>query len=156
MAVAAYSVTLEQDVLRADLARGATVREMRALLEAVARSSVRCHRILIRAQPARPIFHVEREGLVPYFQRMARQPEHRIALLAETDDIQASHEYLEVIARQRGANVRSFRSELDALKWLRERRGYGERRQARDQHHVPERRRGGDRRGADRAPDACT
>jgi hypothetical protein len=122
VAVAAYSVTLEQDILRAELARGASVPEMRALLEAVAQSSADCGRILIRAYPARAVFHVEREGLLPYFEQMARQPEHRIALLAGTDDIQASHEYLELIARQRGVNVRSFRSEAEALQWLRERR----------------------------------
>jgi hypothetical protein len=43
--------------------------------------------------------------------------------------LHASHEYLELIARQRGVRVRSFRSEAEALEWFKDRRLQAERRQ---------------------------
>ena len=43
----------------------------------------------------------------------------RVALLADSEELRAAHEYIEVLARQQGANVRAFREELPALEWLR-------------------------------------
>ena len=39
--------------------------------------------------------------------------------MANRDDNRAAHEYIEVLARQQGANVRSFADEAPALCWLR-------------------------------------
>ena len=43
----------------------------------------------------------------------------RVALLADAEELRAAHEYIEVLARQQGANVRAFRDEAQALEWLR-------------------------------------
>ena len=43
----------------------------------------------------------------------------RVALLADADEVRASHQYIEVLAAQQGANVRAFRDESRALNWLR-------------------------------------
>jgi hypothetical protein len=153
-----YRITLEDDFLRAELAHRETVEEMRDFLRALVRNSARCAVILIRVRASKPLFHVERDGLIECLQQIARAPQHRIALLADTPDLQASHEYLELIARQRGVRVRSFRSEAEALEWFKDRRAQADRRlngerrrddgprQASERRSVAERRRG-ERRG---------
>lgn len=125
----AYRIVLERDFIRAELAHRETLEEMREFLRALVRNSARCPVILIRVRASKPLFHVERGGLIDFLQQIARAPQHRIALLADTPDLQASHEYLELIARQRGVRVRSFRSEAEALLWFKDRRYLGERRQ---------------------------
>ena len=124
-----YRITREGDYLRTELAHRETLEEMREFLRAVARNSARCPVVLIRVRESKPLFHVERGGLVECLQQIARTPQHRIALLADTPDLHASHEYLELIARQRGVRVRSFRSEAEALEWFKDRRLQAERRQ---------------------------
>jgi hypothetical protein len=130
-----YRITFDEDFLRAELAHRETVEEMREFLRAVARNSARCPVVLIRVRESKPLFHVERDGLVECMLQIAQAPKHRVALVADTGDLQASHEYLELIARQRGVRVRSFRSEPEALLWFK------------DQRAQLERRLGGDRRG---------
>lgn len=124
-----YRIVQEGDILRAELAHREALEEMREFLRAVARNSARCPVVLIRVRESKPLFHVERGGLVECLQQIARAPQHRIALLADTPDLHASHEYLELIARQRGVRVRSFRSEAEALEWFKDRRLQAERRQ---------------------------
>ena len=138
----AYRITVEADFVRAELAHRETVEETRDFLQALLRYSESHACLLIQVRTSKPVFHVERHGLVEFFARIARTPRHRIALTAETADLQASHEYLELLARQRGVNVRSFRDEAEALAWLRERRQLADRRQSRQRYEGFERRLG--------------
>ena len=150
-----YNITFEGELLRAELSHRETVEEMREFLQAVARNSARCATILIRVRGSKPLFHVERYGLIELLQRVASAPQHRIALLADTQDLHSSHEYLELIARQRGMRVRSFRSEGEARAWLSDRRGQSERRASQPRRgdvveEEPERRSGLERRHKER------
>jgi hypothetical protein len=142
-----YRITHEGDFLRSELAHRESLEEMREFLRAVARNSARCPVILIRVRASKPLFHVERGGLVECLQQIARAPQHRIALLADTPDLHASHEYLELIARQRGVRVRSFRSEAEALEWFKDRRLQAERRQGNERRQSNEPPPGVERRG---------
>lgn len=123
-----YRIAFEGEILRAELSHRETVEEMRQFLQAVVRNSARSATILIQVRASKPLFHVERDGLVELLQRVASAPQHRIALLADTQYLHSSHEYLELIARQRGLRVRSFRSETEARDWLNDRRADSERR----------------------------
>jgi|GEM_PF-1650264 len=151
-----YRITLEDGHLRAELAHRETLEEMREFLRVLARNSAQCPAILLRVRASKPLFHVERGGLIELLREIARAPQHRIALLADTPDLHASHEYLELIARQHGVRVRSFRGESEALEWFRdrrlqaERRRNGERRGGGEQGPEAERRAGGERRRAER------
>jgi hypothetical protein len=138
----AYKITVEADFVRAELAHRETVEETRDFLQALLRYSETYTCILIQVRSSKPVFHVERHGLVEYFGQIARTPRHRIALTAETADLQASHEYIELLARQRGLSVRSFRDEAEALQWLRDRRQQADRRQGQQRYAGIERRRG--------------
>jgi len=43
----------------------------------------------------------------------------RVARLADSEEVRASHQYIEVLAAQQGAKVRAFQDEARALSWLR-------------------------------------
>lgn len=150
-----YRITLAGDYLKGELVHRETVEETREFLRAVARNSARCPRVLIRVRESKPLFHVERGGLVECLLQIACAPLHRVALVADTPDLHASHEYLELIARQRGVCVRSFRGEAEALAWFNDRRAQFERRRGAErrvgvERPAQERRSGGDRRRSER------
>lgn len=152
-----YRIALEGDFLRAELAYRETVEEMREFLRALVRNSARCAVILMRVRASKPLFHVERDGQIGFLRQIARAPQHRIALLADTPGLHASHEYLELIARQHGVRVRSFRSEAEALAWFKDqriqdtdRRQNGERRRSHGPRPAVERRMLAERRRRDR------
>src|SRR5204862_6377013 len=102
------------------------------------------------------IFEVERGGLIEHFRKLALTTSRRIALLGDSRDLQLSHEYIEVIARQHGLNVRSFLDEMAAHQWFRDARQWQERRRQQErrgrqvQRPAQERRAGGERRTAQR------
>ena len=75
------------------------------------------HRILVVVRGSDPIFRVEQYSLSDMLKRAAGMG-LRVALVSDTKELRASHQYIEVLARQRGAEVRSFRGEAAALKWL--------------------------------------
>jgi hypothetical protein len=108
------------DCLRAELFGRQTVEETQefiaALMAEVQESG--CTAIVICVRNSRPIFRVDQYRIGEQLRRLAAQPEYRIALLADSDEVRASHEYIEVLARQQGANVRAFRDEAAARDWL--------------------------------------
>ncbi len=69
------------------------------------------------------------------FEELSATVPGQIALVGDTRDLRLSHEYIEVIARQRGLNVRSFRDEAAALAWLNDRRLQPDRRQQPERRH---------------------
>jgi hypothetical protein len=126
-----YKITAEPGYLRAELFERETVEETRAFLDAVVRSNVnhRRSRILILVRLSKSIFQVVAHGLMECFEELSTATPGQIALVGDTRDLNLSHEYIEVIARQRGLNVRSFRDEATALAWLNDRRLPHDRRQ---------------------------
>ena len=43
----------------------------------------------------------------------------QVALVGDTEELHAAHEYIEMVARQEHINARAFRTETAALRWLR-------------------------------------
>jgi hypothetical protein len=68
---------------------------------------------------SRPIFRVEEYHASLYLKELAARANARVALVSSRLDTRAAHEYLEVLARQHGANLRSFSDESPAAIWLR-------------------------------------
>ena len=115
-----YKITVEPDYLRAELFNRETMEETREFLQIVAVSAIKHERssVLISVRSSSPVFTVERSGFFAYFKRFAADPSHKIALLGDSVDLGISHQYVELIGRQNGANVRSFRNEAAALQWI--------------------------------------
>lgn len=116
-----YKITIEPDHVRAELFNRETMEETRVFLQIVASSALKHARsgILISVRSSNPVFTVERSGFLAYFKKLAEDPEHRIALLGDSEELGISHQYVELIGRQHGLNVQSFRDEAAALQWLR-------------------------------------
>ncbi|HEY3074377.1 MAG TPA: hypothetical protein VGJ74_04290 [Burkholderiales bacterium] len=115
-----YKFSMLQDCLRAELVGRESVDETQEFIRAVAEEArtQRCPRILVWVRRSRPIFKVEQYRISEYFKQLAANREVRVALLGDSEEVRAAHEYIEVLARQQGANVRAFREEPPALEWL--------------------------------------
>lgn len=130
----AYRIVAEPGYLRAELSGCETGEEMRSFLDAVVRDNAehRRPRILILVRSSKPIFQVMSHRLVECLEAISMTASRQIALVGDTQDLRMSHEYIELIARQRGLNVRSFSDEAAAVRWLRDRRESRDRRVRRE------------------------
>jgi hypothetical protein len=116
-----FTIVALQDHLRAELFDRESVEETREFLAALAEEALRrgSPRILICVSAARPIFKVGDYRAGSYLKQLAALPTVKVALVSIHRDIRAAHEHIEVLAREQGANVRSFAEEAPALRWLR-------------------------------------
>ncbi len=125
-----------------------TAGETREFLDAVAAEGIKnqCWRILVSVHASRPIFTVEKYGISSFLDLAVRYAE-KIALHADAIEIHIAHDYIAFLARARGINVRTFRSEAAAIEWLRDRRYRSERRRRAERPLGLEQRKDRDRRG---------
>ena len=116
-----YRIATERDYLRADLFNRETAEEAWEFFDAVADSATRHHRsrILISVHSSSPMFRVERSGFLTRFTNVGVDPSHKIALIADDQELNHSHEYLVLLGRLHGINARHFRDEPSALEWVR-------------------------------------
>lgn len=94
--------------------------DMRTFLLAV-HQACRRHgvpRVLMSIRASRVIFRPEDYGLSGYANTLAGDA-CRVALVADTPELHSAHEYIEIVARQQGLDVRAFRDEPPATRWLR-------------------------------------
>lgn len=129
-----YEIIPETGYLRARLFGRESVEETREFIRVVVQANHEHQRaaILIDIRASRPIFHSEPNGIFDYFKRLAGGSSWRIALLGDNAELRLSHEYLALLARQRGMTVWSFQKEAAALRWMSNRRHRDERRQRTD------------------------
>jgi len=115
-----YQFALVHDCLRAEMVGRETVEETQDFIAAAADEARKraASRILVCVRRSRSIFRVEQYRISEQFRLLAGNPGVRVALVADTDELRAAHGYIEVLARQQGANVRAFRDEAAALDWL--------------------------------------
>ena len=116
-----YKIETASDHLRAEVFGRETAEQTHEFLTALAQKALEAGmtRVLISVRNSRPIFKVEKYRISEFFKVAASNPAYRIALVADSDEVRASQQYVEVLARQQGANVRAFRAEAAALHWLR-------------------------------------
>lgn len=109
-------------MLRVDVRQRETAEETREIAEKAFAERERAGvlGILLVTRDSRPIFKVEEYGLSAILARIAAIPGLRVAAVSEDAALHAAHEYIELIARQRGVAYRAFAAEAAALAWLRE------------------------------------
>jgi len=127
-----YSISTEGGFVRAEMLDRETAEETRMFLHAVVSAviNLRCSRVLISVRLSKPLFTVERHGVLKLLKRIASDPTHKIALLGDTVELGMSHDYVSLLGRQQGISLRSFQMEAQAVEWLKDRRRGQERRQA--------------------------
>ena len=109
--------------LLAELSGREAAADMRAFVLAVHEACRRhgCPRIVMSISRSRALFKPEDYGLASGGGGYARElvtPACHIALVGDTPELNAAHEYIEVVARQQHVNVRAFRDEASAVRWL--------------------------------------
>jgi hypothetical protein len=114
-----FSIEKREGYLHALVHGRDTADEMREFLLAVhaACGEHRVPRILISVRQSRAVFRPEDYGINGYATELVSAA-CQIALLGDTDDVNSANEYIEVVARQHGINVRAFRDERSAVGWL--------------------------------------
>ena len=115
-----YKIIVEPDYLRAELFNRETMQETREFLQLVAAAAIKHgrSRVLISVRSSNPVFTVERSGFLAYFRKLSADPSHKIALLGDSEELGISHQYIELIGRQQGVKVQSFRNEATAIQWF--------------------------------------
>jgi hypothetical protein len=126
-----YRISTENGFLKAELLDRETADETREFLQSVVLASVnhRCSRVLVHVRLSKPLFTIERHGVLRTLRKIASHPTHKIALLGDTVELGMSHDYVSLLGRQQGICLRSFQREAEAVAWLKDRRRGEERRQ---------------------------
>jgi CheY-like chemotaxis protein len=115
-----FTIERADGYLRAEIWDRRTAEETETFLRTLAEAA-RKHtsaRVLICVHSSLPIFRVERYGASAYLKELSSKAWFRVAVVADQADILAAHQYLEILAAQQGANVRSFADEELAERWL--------------------------------------
>ena len=114
-----YTFKQAPGLLRAELFGRQTAEETHEFVEALLAEAQKFSltRVLAWVRNSRPIFKVEQYNITDKLRVIAAR-RLRIALLADSDEVRASHQYIEVLAGQHRANLRAFRDEARALHWL--------------------------------------
>ena len=114
-----YSIDARSGYVHCIVIGRETADDMREFLHAVQAACKQhaCPRILMRVRSSRVIFKPEDYGLSSYVPELI-SPHCQIALLADSHELHAAHEYIELVARQKGINAKAFREEAAALLWL--------------------------------------
>ena len=89
-----------------------------ALQQIVHALETREPRALIVVRRSDAIFKVEEYQLSDAILRVAGIPGSRVALVADTPELFASYQYVELLAAQKNLAAKAFRNEADALRWL--------------------------------------
>ena len=110
----------KEGYVRAGLFDRRTAEETHGFLESIIATAAEhdCPRVLISVKASAPLFQVEQYGLSKYFNTLSGNWSYRVALVSDSDETYASHQYIEFLARQHGACVKSFRGDTPALAWL--------------------------------------
>jgi hypothetical protein len=116
-----YKIELVQDYLRAELSERKTADETQEFIRALMAKASEggCTRILVCVRNSRPIFKLHPYGIPEYFKKLAANSANRVALVSDSEDMRSSQQYIEMLGREQGANVKAFRDEASALEWLR-------------------------------------
>ncbi len=106
--------------VRGDLYDRETGEETRQFLQALA-DKARTHgadRVLVCIHSSRALFNVQQFGLSTFLDLLASRSGHRVALVADTWEVQLAQQYVATLARLKGLAVRTFSREADAIAWL--------------------------------------
>lgn len=136
-----YEITLKPGYLRADLYNRQTAEETRAFLDEVVGECIKryLYRVLIFVHTSKPVFTVEKYGFSSFVE-LAMRYSGKVALLTDSVECRMAQDYVAMLARLRGANVRTFRDDGAAIRWLIDRRESRDRRRQPELRVEPQRR----------------
>jgi hypothetical protein len=106
--------------LKVTVRRRETVEQIKATLPSIMEQARRhrLRRLLIVSEESTPVFRVQQFDLSSWLERLIEDRIKKVALVSDTAELFASHQYIELLAGQRGVPMRAFREEKRALEWL--------------------------------------
>lgn len=115
-----YTIEVRDGYLRAELVERETAQETLEFNKAVHAAMVEkaIPRLLVVVRASQAIFRVEEYHLSQFLKAVAGMAGLRIAVVSDSRELAAAHEYVQLIAGQRGLALRAFTSEAPALEWL--------------------------------------
>jgi hypothetical protein len=115
-----YSIEMREGYLRGELVERETPQQTREFGEALhaAMAEKGVSRLLVVVRSSLPIFRVEEYQLSEFLKRMMAMPEAKVAVVSDSRELAAAHEYVQLIATQRGMALRAFAGEQAAVEWL--------------------------------------
>jgi hypothetical protein len=115
-----YKIEAREGYLRAEMIERETPQETRefALAAHAAMVEKGISRVVAIVRASRPIFRVEEYQLTELLKLTSGVAEARLALVSDSPEVAAAHQYVELIASQKGIALRAFASEAEAVQWL--------------------------------------
>lgn len=115
-----YTIEARDGYLRGELVDRETPQETREFGEALhaAMRDKGLGRLLVVVRSSLPVFRVEEYQLSEFLNRMMAIPGAKIAVVSDSRELAAAHEYVQLIATQRGLALRAFPAEAAAVQWL--------------------------------------
>jgi len=93
-----------------------TRRFAHAQLAALKESGLR--KLLVSVSSSRPVFKVQGWNLSSVLDEMVAMEGLKVALVSDTRELALSHQYVELLARQRGLAFKTFGDEQAGVEWL--------------------------------------
>ena len=115
-----YTIEAREGYLRGELIDRETPQETREFGEALhaVMQEKAVGKLLVVVRSSLPVFRVEEYRLSDFLDRMMAVPGAKIAVVSDSRELAAAHEYVQLIAAQRGLPLRAFSSEPPAVRWL--------------------------------------
>jgi len=117
-----YSITADEEFLRVQVSGRDTDRPPTDVCAIILEESAKSGRprILIELDQKFPLSPTSQHQLVTRLPEIGFTHKHRIALVHRTVEARKSNDFINLVAFNRGVNVRNFPSVEDAHTWLRE------------------------------------
>jgi hypothetical protein len=117
-----YSISADEEFLRVKVSGRDTDRPPSDVCAVILLESAKSGRprILIELDQKFPLSPTSQHQLVTRLPEIGFTSKHRIALVHRTAEARKSNDFINVVALNRGVNVRNFPSVEDAHTWLRE------------------------------------
>ena len=116
-----YTIRREGDLLRAHIwgreSNDPPSHVCKAILEECRKHGLK--RVLVELNQRRPLSGVSQYILVEKLPELGLTYEHRIALVHHTPGLHEANDMIDLVARNRNINVRTFRDVRSATEWLR-------------------------------------
>lgn len=115
-----YTIEVRDGYLRGEMAERETPQETLEFSTAMQAAIVekQVSKVLVVVRASRPIFRVEEYRLSEFLGKVAGIAGLKVALVSDSKELAAAHEYVQLIAGQKGVVMRAFTDEQTALDWL--------------------------------------
>ena len=117
-----YTIEADEEFLRVKVSGRDTDQPPSEVCAAVLKESEKRgrQRILIELDQKFPLSAGNQYQLVTRLPEIGFTPKHRIALVHRRPDMQSANQFINVVAENRGLQVRNFPSTENAMAWLRQ------------------------------------